>query len=742
MTDLPTAYNPFQTRPKWARALDLPALLRHPYFALAIIVLLGVGLRLWLISVNLLDPRFSNADDGDYYRRALRVAVGGPYLDDAWLIRPPGHIYFFAFWLWLALAVGLPQWGVLFVQLAQVGLSVGTIVLGYAVATRLFDRPERPALAGLLFASFLSIWFSFVEMPTVLFSELLYLFLFLLHVWLLIRFDAQQRWRDLAFSGVVLGFAALTRSPALYSLAFVALWLLVRWWERRKLKPPTRFVPDLLRTNVPQILVISLCCLAIVAPWTARNYVLYQRFIPVDTLGQINLWLDLDRVAMRDPNIQRLREMPQRDRHVYALAQARAILQADPWRPLRDMGPTFRHIWKAQFVEDYFVKQSFFTRPLREAALLGLFGDLLWGVFTLAGIVGLAGPVREGWRYRLFFLAWLGYSFLTVLVFHVEPRYLIPIWTLFGLYGAGALAHFWQNKRFTWRWPIAPRLLALHGLRVGLVLLFFWLVLTYRDYPALISRGFAREQAAVAGDRAYLAGDYPTAVAHYQAALAAHPEFVDARVTLALSLAAQGQRDEAIALVSSDDRRGLSWRANLVWGALLRAEGEPEVARRQLERVEENGSENVQRWSLAWLRPEARNELQLGNGLDLGYISGFSPAEGPPEQHFRWLEGQGEIVIPLAAPLASGDTIQLRMTGSPQAETPLNVQIGDAPWQTVRVASGQWRMYRLRVPESQIGQSRLVLRLSAPTFIPAQMDQSSDDARTLSLMISELRVIK
>ena len=32
------------------------------------------------------------------------------------------------------------------------------------------------------------------------------------------------------------------------------------------------------------------------------------------------------------------------------------------------MWSTFRHIWKAQFVEDYFVKRSFFTRPLRQAA--------------------------------------------------------------------------------------------------------------------------------------------------------------------------------------------------------------------------------------------------------------------------------------------------------------------------------------------------------------------------------------
>ena len=79
------------------------------------------------------------------------------------------------------------------------------------------------------------------------------------------------------------------------------------------------------------------------------------------------------------------------------------------------MWPTFQHIWKAQFVEDFFVKQSFFTRPLRETAWLGLIGDGIWLVFTLAGLIGLVGPLREGLHRRLFSLAWLGYSLLTVL---------------------------------------------------------------------------------------------------------------------------------------------------------------------------------------------------------------------------------------------------------------------------------------------------------------------------------------
>ena len=329
----------------------------QPYLPLLAIVLLGIGLRLWMIGISPLDPSYSNADDGDYYRRALRFALTGQYIDDNWLIRPPLHVFFYAFWLRLALLLGRPALGLPLIQIAQTILAALTVGLGYGIGRRLFA--SRPA--GLLFALFLSTWYSFVEQPSVLFSELIYLFLFLLHVWLLLIFDATGRRRYLALSGLALGAATLTRSPALYSLAFVVLWLVARQMtkdERRTTKNMRARLLNLLRPwslVFRQSALVVACCLAIVLPWTARNYLVYQRFIPVDTLGQINLWLDLDSVSKRDDHINQLRQLPQAYRAAYALARARAILAADPLKPFRPMWDTFRHIWKLQFVEDFFV---------------------------------------------------------------------------------------------------------------------------------------------------------------------------------------------------------------------------------------------------------------------------------------------------------------------------------------------------------------------------------------------------
>jgi hypothetical protein len=723
-----------------------PSKLPNPRYTipwLLLIVVAGVALRLWLISFTPLDPSFSTADDGDYYQRAFRFAATGQYIDDGWLIRPPLHVLFFALWLRLAILIGHPQLGVLLVQLAQTALGGLTIALGYGVARRLFARPR----AGLLFAAFLALWFPFVEQPSVFFSELLYQFLFLLHLWLLLRFDASDRRRDLALAGVALGASALTRSPALYSLAFVALWLLARPTtddQRPTSTTNAAWSPLVRRLSfvVGRWSLVLICCLAVVLPWTARNYIVYGRLIPIDTLGQTNLWLDLDSVSQRNVHIAELRAMPQAERAPYALARAREILAADPLRPFRPMWSTFVHIWKAQYVEDFFIKQSFFTRPLRETAGLGLFGDLLWFAFTLAGLIGLAAPPREGLHNRLFMLAWLGYSFLTVLLFHVEPRYLLPIWTLLALYGAGTLARVRRptiDDRRKLDQALRPsslvlRLSVIAQLAVSLV--FIVLVVSYRDYPATIARGLARERAYVAAERAYRAGDYSAAEQSFRAALAAQPDFVDAQAGLALALAAQGRYDEAAAAVAD----GGSRRADLLSSVLALRSGHADAARSKLTRIEASAGESAQAWALEWLRPPPTSRLHLGDYADMGYISGFSRPETAPDGNFRWLGATGRIVLPLPAPLPGEASLALRVAAGRAGDTPLDIRIGDGPQMRVTISGGQWRVLRLPIPAALAGQQRVAIELHAPPFIPARLDPASDDLRVLSVRVSDVRV--
>ncbi|HEX6289064.1 MAG TPA: glycosyltransferase family 39 protein [Herpetosiphonaceae bacterium] len=700
------------------------------HWVLLLLLLIALALRIWYLTINPLWPQFSNADDGDYFQRALRFAVTGQYVDDSWLIRPPFHVWVFAAWLKLALLLNqAPSFGVRLIQGFQTVLGVLMVPLCYALATRLFNRR-----AGLLFAGFWAVWFPFVELPATLFSEPIYLFLFTLHLWLLLRFDQTGRYRDLVLSGLVLGMAALTRSPALYALVFAVPWLLLRNWPRPERGLAEKLARSqlariALRSSVVPFAVLAVCTLIIVLPWTARNWIVYQRFIPIDTLGPINLWLDLGSPDQRNAKIEELRQLPQADRQAYASARVREILSAEPLRPFRNVWPTFLHIWKAQFVEDFWVKRSFFTRPLREAAPLGLFGDLLWLVASLAGVIGLLHPATDR-AFKALLGLWLLYSFATVLVFHVEPRYLLSIWLLLGLYAGWTLSY-------------APRLGAslrdLHwrgAIVYSTAIILAALFLTYRNYPEIIGRGVQRELYVWRGDQASARGDYQAAEREYRAALKVDPEFVESELSLALTLAAQGRRSEALAVLSSNDSR----RSGLVAGVLSRAVGDESHARPLLNPAEERAGEDAQRWALDYVPVEPRESLVLGDdALDLGYVAGFAGSERSGDLTFRWLLGDGEIVLPLEQPLAAGNTVSMVLAAPIPLDGPLQISVGNAPAAVLR-PDAQWRVYRLSVPPALAGQRQLRLRLHAPTYLPMRADPASADPRPLSVMVHSVAV--
>ncbi|MFV9507391.1 MAG: glycosyltransferase family 39 protein [Oscillochloridaceae bacterium umkhey_bin13] len=726
-------------KPSRSRSLVLPRLSRSGLYLIGL-GLLGLALRLWFIALTDLDPRFSASDDGDYFQRALRLAVSGVYLDNSWLIRPPGHIFVFAGLIKLGLLLGDPGLSVVLIRGFQVALSLLLIPLGYDLARRLFN----PA-TGLIFATVLALWLPMVELPSLVLSEPLFFFSLVGHLWLLVRWrDAWQAgqpgaWRWLIGAGLVLGYGALTRSPALYGAVFSLILVL---WETRS---AGLWRPWALRFGIAALAML-IPMAAMVAPWTLRNYLLYGQLILVDNTGPVNLWLALQEQRI-DGGKTVLAGMDQVERHAFVRSETRRILSEDPLRIMRNFWPHFSHIWKAQFIEDFFVKVSFYARPLREIWLLGVLSDLAWFGLSAAAAFGLSSRPREG-GFRLLALGWVSYTCLTVMLIHVEPRYLLPLWLFLALYGSAAFAalRHWFGLRRCDR-PQAQHVArdylrspwGLMGL--ALVTIFVTLVLSYRTYPQIIADGLAREQYRNAALRAQAAGDRAAAIAAYEQMLTVAPNFVDGRSELALLYLDQGELDRAWQAVGERHTH----RSDVVRGAIARAQGNDELAVALFTDAEVRAGEDVQRLALRWLNPVPLSHLRLGNGLDFGYLDGFSFGEQlaagatSATRSYRWLGAKGSIVLPLPAPLTEGTTVRFRVAGGLPGETPLTVRIGDLTT-TLPIRGGEWRRFALALPADLVGQTSLTIEFAAPTFIPFQQNPASDDARLLSVMISDVIV--
>jgi hypothetical protein len=737
----------------------------RPIGFMLLLMLPGLILRLWFVSVNELNPQLSPADDGDYYQRALRFATTGEYIDDFWLIRPPLHVFLFAFMLRVSILLGdVP--GLMLIRGAQITLSLLAIPLGYGLARRLFSSTR----AGIIFALLLAVWYPLVELPAHLFTEPLFVFLFLLHLWLLARWRDEQHWSLLAAAGLSLALTALTRSVALYGVIFVVGWLLLECVRRQHNTAHTRQQPEQqpdqqtasTRPTTPSLraflgewagatrkalpsfgrvlLLFLVPCALVILPWTYRNYVVYQRFIPIDTIGSVNLWLHMEK--REEKGVEILKTMPQRDRHVFSVQETKRMFLEDPlhfWNMLwRNAWLHFLHIWKGQFIEDFLLKSSFYGRPLRAVWPLGMAGDLLWFVFTLGGLAALVAPLREG-MFRWLALGWVSYTILTVMIFHVEPRYLMPLWVILMLYGSWALGEPGKLLRLLRRaWP--------HGVvALVLVLSFLGFCFTYRNYPATIATGIQREWHHAAGKRAFASGNYEEATSEFRQALDAQPIFVSSRAYLALALVAAGETSAAQEVIGSDTAQ----HALVARGAIARARGESDHAAKLFTRAEKKAGEDVQAMTLEWLRPPPVTFLELGSGGDFGYIAGFSGAEQtetPAARSYRWLQGEGRIALPMPRPLQAESVLALRIAAASHSPTTvLRVEFEDSHGKSytipaVQVKGGQWRSYYLPVPAALEGEQELTVVLDAPIFIPAHYDAETNDIRPVSLMVNAVWV--
>ncbi|HSH78785.1 MAG TPA: hypothetical protein VLA19_09680, partial [Herpetosiphonaceae bacterium] len=429
---------------------------------LALIVLAGFLLRLWLWwRVPLHQP----ANDELEYLQAARdlAAARGWILYErfAWL-RAPLYPLFLAGSL--RLAGGDLRWA------ALPNLAAGTIsiplfyLLGRAVV--LHSRSPAPDLprcatrAGLLAAATSACLLTFATFAHLWMAETLWTTLFVAALVLLLRWALRPRLAAAAAAGVLLGLATLTRSAPLAGFPLVALWML---WQRPRPAP--------LRPYLAGAAVCILAALATIAPWTARNWLAYGGFIPVETGHSYNLW------AFNEPRedeatiFRTLESIPNpATRSEFATAKGLARLREDPTILLRNVRRNWFYLWHVKPIEDRFPRPSYFQDvPFGLFTLSLVLDDLLY--FAILAGAGAALVLSRLTAPRLLLYGWLGYTILVVLLTHGEGRYRHLLYPALIPLASGVFAGGW------WRQASSARRVA--GVAAAALLL----LLPIQSYP-------------------------------------------------------------------------------------------------------------------------------------------------------------------------------------------------------------------------------------------------------------------
>lgn len=665
---------------------------------LAIVGLVALALVLRLLVWRWHELYPLGGDEQEYLNQALTLLRTRQYVELR-LMRPPLYAIF--------LAACIVAFDLLIqnLRLVQAVISALTIAPLYLLTLRLFGDRRVAIVAGLLAALNYTLAFTATELLT----ETLFLFGLTIIFALLSHSTSASRWTPL-LAGVCLGMLALLRSVALPLLALGAISLFLNASRRAA----ATFV---------------LAALLVIAPWTLRNYLTYDALILIDTTGAENLWLDNDpagREAVKRQLYALGDDMAARQR--LATERGIAVILANPDHMAAKLWREARFFTALQFFDDMRNRPAIWVPPLQVWLRL-ILGDGLWLTILLGGAAGLwLAPAR---RWTLTIAApWALYVVLTSLIFHVEPRYRLPIYPALIPYAAWGIA-----RLSVWRAPAKRRIPAVAAAAATCTALIA-ATLAHRPYVSeswmLAWKHFYLWQAERALDKGQASIARPAA----ETALRLDKRSALARVLLARADLANRNTEAALdqlnaALAAIPDHPY----AHLLRGAVYRLQGNERAARRDL-KYETASLEDLQRWAWEVFRTVAPppDTLDIGD-LDLGYVRGFHFAENG----FRWTTDHAEILL-AARP---GSMLELRLSGDrlPGAPPPaVIVHIDGTETSRMTVTQG-WQTVQLPLPPDAADDGQILVSIQSTTYRPRSIDRTSPDNRPLGVAIDAARIV-
>jgi len=618
---------------------------REVWWLIAILSLAAlIRLALWM------QPLHLPANDEVEYLTVARDLLAGRgwsfYERYHWLRAP-------LYPLWLAGSLWLSGGDVWLAALPNIAVSVFNVFLIYRLSQAINDDagPLVHRLAALSAAMLLT----YATFAALYMSETLFTALFGTACWLLlVWWQRGAQWRDwrLFAAGGLWGLALLTRSLPLYFTLVVIVWVAASaagHWKELLRRPAALLVGC----------AFAITAMIVVAPWTIRNCLSYRSCILIETGLSYNLW------AFNEPRedmatiFRVLETIPDpAERAAYATARGLERLREDPTILLRKLWPNWLAIWRVKAIQDRFLLEDYRADPpplLFFAALI--FDDLLYALIALSGIAALVYAAFHRRTPAILFGLWLVYFIAVSLVTHGEGRYRHFIFFALIPYAARAWVAFRDRPH------LVPKALGVAlvvsgavGLSIGMA--YHW------EYAI---QGSLRSFWRLSGDLARLSGNLALATTAYQQAIAAHPT-PDGYLALGDVLRTRQDVDGALSAYRAAQRLNLLYPPSYVrLGDLLREMGDLPAAQ-QAYRPQYVSEQRL--LDLAWrdTYPSPSAIIDVGDGLDFGYLTGFYPAETLAGVHSRWTSAVAHIRLP-----ANSRVVRLRMAAL-RPDAPVNGQ--------------------------------------------------------------------
>jgi len=287
--------------------------------------------------------------------------------------------------------------------------------------------------AGIYAAGICALYPQWIRYNGELWSETLFFTIFISVLIFLFK-GIKGGWQENFIAGVLLGLSGLIREIGFLFIAPVCVWLLIALPKKERLKNFTW-----------KITWVVLAMGLTIAPWTMRNYLIFNTFIPISTNGGINFYMGNNAEATGEfqwtlaPGIQWPDHVPgATDEQIKTLelAASQQGYQAGWEFITQNPGKFFALALKKLYL---YWAPPYFNLDLRSLTAENLF-RLWWVAFDtvllLLAIPGMIFCLKQGERRWILLLFWIiMISFLAAMTYY-SPRYrlaLVPPFILFAM---------------------------------------------------------------------------------------------------------------------------------------------------------------------------------------------------------------------------------------------------------------------------------------------------------------------
>jgi 4-amino-4-deoxy-L-arabinose transferase-like glycosyltransferase len=378
----------------------------------------------------LLEPAVPPVADERTWTDGARAVAGArtgldPFRTHLLIFHPPLYSYFLAVPFRLTGSFEPVKW----LQVVVTSLLVPAVG---RLGTRMFG-PSAGLAAAALAAFYPELWWFSAHY----WVENVFVVLLLWAFERLVAADARGSVGPAVTGGILWGLAVLARETGLYFLPVATAWLA---WRARHPGGGRRAGAFLA------------AALVTVAPWTARNWIVFHAFVPVSTAGGLNLFqgnAPMTRQEVYDEyyavhgKIEQFRHARSRGMEI--------VLARQPWwilEKLREQMPMF---WEAESMAVIHVKRGAYGAV--PPGLAVAVAAVMIGPYLAVLALFVAGLAQAAWSRRTVLLAgFLAYHNLLHVATHGFNRYRLPVMPIVFLFAAAAWVA-WRGRRM----PLTPR---------------------------------------------------------------------------------------------------------------------------------------------------------------------------------------------------------------------------------------------------------------------------------------------